>query len=192
MVGEDPGSIVLSRFSIAAFVAIASCALLLSGCGYRPVYGERSAAVSGEGARAHLGSVKILGIADRRGQLLRNYLLDRMTPRGEPATPRYILSVTTNEGRRITDSRPDGTATRADLVVAARYNLRDATTDLVVFAERSEGLATYNLLTARFASVASEDEARRRAVEQIADQIALQVALFLNRRHAPGQADKAQ
>jgi LPS-assembly lipoprotein len=186
----------LVRLSIvsrtASLIAAASALLMLSGCGYKPVYGEQSAAVSGDGARANLASVKILGVADRRGQLLRNYLLDRMTPRGEPAQPRYILSITSNEARRITDSRADGTATRADLIIAARYNLRDATTDLVVFSERSQGLATYNLLTARYASVASEDEARRRAVEQVADEIALQVALFLNRRHAAGQADKAQ
>ena len=182
----------MSRLRLASLIAAAAALLALSGCGYRPVYGEQSAAVSGDGARANLGSVKILGIADRRGQLLRNYLLDRMTPRGEPATPRYILSVTSNESRRITVSRPDGTATRADLAIVARYSLRDATSDLVVFSERAEAVTTYNLLTARFASVASEDEARRRAVEQIADQMALQIALVLNRRHAPGQADKAQ
>src|SRR5690606_19133255 len=98
------GSFALSRFCIAprfaALAAAAAAVLALSGCGYRPVYGEQSAAVSGDGARSNLGSVKVLGIADRRGQILRNYLLDRMTPRGEPATPRYILSVTTTEGRR--------------------------------------------------------------------------------------------
>ena len=171
---------------------IAAALLALTGCGYRPVYGDRSPATVGDAAGPSLAAVKILGIADRRGQILRNFLLDRMTPRGEPATPRYTLTVTTNESRRVTDSRPDGTATRADLVVVARYNLRDATTDLVVFTETAEGLATYNLLTARFASVASEDEARRRAVEQVADQISLQVSLFINRRHAAGQADKAQ
>jgi LPS-assembly lipoprotein len=176
----------------ASLVAVAVAALVLSGCGYRPVYGEQSAATMGDGTRASLASVKVLGIADRRGQLLRNYLLDRMTPRGEPATPRYVLTVTTSESIRITDSRADGTATRADIVIVARYNLRDAASDLVVFTDRSDGLATYNLLTARFASVASEDEARRRVMEQIADQMSLQIALFLNRRHAPGRADKAQ
>lgn len=180
----------VTGFRIASLAAAAAAVLALAGCGYRPVYGDQSAAVSGDGARANLGSVKILGIADRRGQLLRNFLLDRMTPRGEPAAPRYVLSITTTETRRFTSSRADGTATRADLVIVARYNLRDATSDLIVFSDRSEGLATYNLLTARFASVSSEDEARRLAAEQIADQIALQVALFLNRRHAPGQADK--
>ncbi len=179
----------MSRLGIASLAAAA--VLTLSGCGYRPVYGERSAAAA-DGATANLGSVKVLGIADRRGQLLRNYLLDRMTPRGEPATPRYLLAVTTIESTRITDSRPDGTATRADVVVSARYVLRDAASDLVVLSDRSDAVASYNLLTARFASVASEDEARRRAVEQLADQISLQVALFLNRRHAPVRAEKAQ
>lgn len=170
---------------------LAAAALLaVSGCGYRPVYGEQGA-VAGDGARAYLGSVKIAGIADRRGQLLRNYLLDRMNPQGEPAAPRYVLSVNTIESTRVTDSRPDGTATRADIILNARFNLRDAASDAVVFVERSEAVATYNLLTARFGSVASEDEARRRAAEQLADQIALQVALFLNRRHAPpSRADK--
>jgi len=182
----------VSGLRIASLVAVAAAALALSGCGYRAVYGEHGAA-TGDGARAHLGSVKISGIADQRGQLLRNYLLDRMNPRGEPATPRYVLAVTTAESTRITDSRPDGTATRADIVVIARYNLRDATSDLIVFNERGDAVATYNLLTARFGSVASEDEARRRAMEQLADQIALQVALFLNRRHAaPARADKTQ
>ncbi|HEY7610835.1 MAG TPA: LPS assembly lipoprotein LptE [Alphaproteobacteria bacterium] len=167
-------------------------ALALTGCGYRPVYGDRGA-VSSDGARTQLALVKVAGIADQRGQALRNYLLDRINPRGEPAAPRYVLSVTTTESSRITDSRPDGTATRADIIVSARYNLRDSTSDLVVFSERGDAVATYNLLTARFASVVSEDEARRRAVEQLADQIALQVSLFLNRRPAPpGRAEKAQ
>ena len=181
----------MSRLHIASLVAAAGAALLLSGCGYRPVYGDLGA-VSSDGARTQLANVKISGVADRRGQLLRNYLVDRMNPRGEPAAPRYVLAVTTTEATRVTDSRPDGTATRADVLLAARYTLRDATSDLIVFTDRSEAVATYNLLTARFGSVVSEDEARRRAAEQVADQISLQVAMFLNRRHAaPPRAEKA-
>jgi LPS-assembly lipoprotein len=184
------GSLAVPILRVASLVAAAALALAASGCGYRPLYGEQGA-VAGAGARAHLGTVKISGIADRRGQLLRNYLIDRMNPRGEPASPRYVLLVVTSEASRVTDSRPDGTATRADLVINARYNLRDAGSDAVVFVERAEAVATFNLLTARFASVVSEDEARRRAMELLADEIALQVALFLNRRHAPpARADK--
>ena len=175
---------------VGAVAAALAAALAVGGCGYRPLYGEQGT-VAGAPAREQLSQVKIAGIADRRGQMLRNYLLDRMNPRGEPASPRYHLTVVTVETSRITDSRADGTATRSDLIITARFNLRDSTSDAVVFVERSEALATYNLLTARFASVVSEDEARRRVVEQLADQIALQVALFLNRRQgAPPRAEK--
>lgn len=172
-------SAVLTGFALAA-------ALATGGCGYRPLYGEQSS-VAGAPVQGQLSRVKIAGIADRRGQILRNFLLDRMNPRGEPGSPRYVLSVTTNELNRITDTRADGTATRADIVIGARFNLRDAVSDAVVFIGNSEGVGTYNLLSARYASVASEEEARRRALELLSDQITLQVALFLNRRPAaPG------
>lgn len=160
---------------------IAAAAIALGGCGYRPLYGDRGAA--GTGVRQNLAQVKIMGIADRRGQMLRNNLLDRMNPAGEPAQSRYTLSVVTAETTRITDSRADGTATRSDLVVVARFSLRDTNTDVVVYNDRTEAVATFNLLTNRFASVASEDEARKRAMELVADQITTLVALFVNRRH---------
>ncbi|MCW5774643.1 MAG: hypothetical protein KIT16_23565, partial [Rhodospirillaceae bacterium] len=80
----------MSKIRFASVVIAA--ALALGGCGYRPLYGDRGTSdavnVSGELAR-----VKIAGIADRRGQILRNYLLDRMNPAGEPADPRYVLII---------------------------------------------------------------------------------------------------
>ena len=161
---------------------VAAAAIVLGGCGYRPLYGDRGAA-SGANVRERMAEIKILGIADRRGQVLRNYLLDRMNPAGEPAQARYTMSVITSEITRITDSRADGTATRSDLVVSARFTLRDTRNDTVVYIDRAEGVGTFNLLTNRFASVSSEDEARKRVMETIADQITTQVALFLNRRH---------
>lgn len=179
----------MSNLRILSLMAATALAAALGGCGYRPLYGDLGAA-TGAPARTQLSAVKIAGIADRRGQLLRNYLLDRMNPQGEPGQARYVLSVNTTEASRITDSRPDGTATRSDLVISARFNLRDANSDAIVFVDRTEGVATYNLLTNRFASVSSEDEARRRAMEFVADQITTQVALFLNRRH--GQAAQSE
>lgn len=168
------------------FVAVAA-ALVLGGCGYRPLYGER-AAPGDANVTEQLATVKIAGIADRRGQILRNYLLDRMNPQGEPANPRYVLAVAVGETIAITDSRADGTGTRSDINVRARIALRDATSDVVVYVDRTQAVATFNLLTARLASVSSEDEARRRAMEQLGDQITTLVALFMNRRGTPTAA----
>ncbi len=174
------------------FVAAALAAVLtVSGCGYRPLYGERTES-GGPGVSQLMAEVQILPIAERRGQILYNHLLDRMNPRGQPARPRYALAITTTEDIHVTDARADGTATRSDVVVNARLILRDVVSDAVVFVDRTQAVATFNLLTARFASVASEDEARRRVMEQVADQVTTQIALFLNRRHGGAPTAKAE
>lgn len=166
----------------AALLALAAAAAALSGCGFQPLYGDRGATSSAD-VQSLLSEVKIIRIADRRGQLIHNGLLDRMNPRGEPANPRYLLFVRSTESTRHVETRADGTATRFDLVITARYELRDGISDVTVFTERSEAAAGYNVLTQRFSTVSAEDEARRRAAEIMADDIALQVSLFLNRRH---------
>jgi LPS-assembly lipoprotein len=166
-----------------------AAALGVSGCGYHPLYADRSA-VGGINVAGQLANVKIAGIADRRGQMIRNFLLDRMNPSGEPADPRYILTVTTTENIAITDTRADGTATRSDLRITAHFSLRDTRSDVTVYIDQTEALGTFNLLTARFSSTVSEQETRRRVAEQVADQITRLVALFINRRSRPHPAAK--
>ncbi len=143
--------------------------------------------------RAAIGvdDVKILPVGDRRGQVLHNALLDRMNPHGEPGSPRYTLTLRLDELVRAVDTRRDSTVTRNDIVLVARYDLRDAESDVIVFRQRSEAVSSYNLATQRFASVVSEDDARRRAAQLLADEIALTVALYIRRRHAAAAAGGA-
>jgi LPS-assembly lipoprotein len=176
------------RAALAGFAALAQA---LAACDYRPVYGEIGLLAEPGAARAaavRLDEVKIVPIADRRGQILHNALLDRINPAGEPASPRYTLTVRLEETVRAVDTRRDSTITRNDIVLAARYDLRDAESDVIVFRQRSEAVSSYNLATQRFASVVSEDDARRRAAHLLADEIALSVALYIRRRHAAAPA----
>ncbi len=166
----------------AALLVLAAAAGALSGCGFQPLYGDRGATSSAD-VQTLLSEVKIIRIGDRRGQMIHNGLLDRMNPRGEPSNPRYLLLVRSTESTRHVETRADGTATRYDIVLTARYELRDVSSDVTVFTERSEAAASYNVLTQRFSTVTAEDEARRRAAEILSDDITLQVSLFLNRRH---------
>jgi LPS-assembly lipoprotein len=159
------------------------CALAAQGCGYRPLYGEHGVAGS-PSVRQILADVKVVSIADRRGQMLYNGLVDRLNQAGEPLSPRYTLVTRLRESIRALETRQDGTVTRADVILTANFELRDTASEVVVFRERAESSVGFNLSTQRFAAVVSEDDARRRAVEQLADDITLQVALFVNRRHA--------
>src|SRR3546814_18238304 len=64
-------------------------AAALAGCGFRPMYKESAA---GDTTVADFSDVMIAQPEDRRDQLLRNDLLDLLTPLGSPSRPRYLLA----------------------------------------------------------------------------------------------------
>ena len=104
-------------FRTIAFLAVLG---LLGACGFRPLYGDRTAA---GGAPSELASIKIAAIPDRIGQQLHNYLLTALNPRGQPRRPRYILHTRINESISSLAVRKSAFATRANLAVTAHYNL---------------------------------------------------------------------
>jgi len=152
----------------------------LAGCGFQPLYGRKAEG----GAAEDLAAVKIALIEDRAGQQLRNFLLDRLNPGGEPAEERYTLSVVLDEARQELAIRKDETATRANLVVSARYQLSDTPTGSVLFKATSTVTTSFNIVQSDFATVSAETDARRRAAREISDEIRSRLALFFNRRSA--------
>ena len=161
--------------------AAALCLLfLLSACGYQPLYAKRGA----RDVHAETQSVKIALVADRKGQRLRNNLLDRLNPRGEPANPKYVLDVSLTETRQDIAVRKDETSTRANFILTAQYLLRDSTNGRVVFAATSRQIASFNVSDEQFSTISSANAARKRAVNTLADEIATRVAVYLNRRMA--------
>ncbi|MCM0018613.1 MAG: hypothetical protein NBV67_01330, partial [Tagaea sp.] len=69
--------------------ALVGLPAILAGCGFEPLH---RATARGSAADS-LAAIRIDPIADRSGQILRNYLLDRLSPRGTPARPDYVLRV---------------------------------------------------------------------------------------------------
>jgi LPS-assembly lipoprotein len=168
------------------FVLALGALIALAACGYQPLYGERGAA--GESAAADLSAVKIVPIANRNGQMLYNALRDRLNPQGQPGTPRYLLEVQLAEGSQAIGVRRDEIATRANLVQSARFELRDAQSDVVLFRGNADATMSYSIVQQRYATLVAEGDARQRGVEALADDIRLQTALYLNRRRAASGA----
>lgn len=142
---------------------------LLAACGFRPMYGDHgSTSVATE-----FSQIKVELIADRAGQQLHNFLLDRLNPDGQPQQPDYRLGVTLSESISKIATRRTGFSTRANLSVTANYALRDSTTDLPVVTGKARVISSYNILDAdaEFSNLTSEQNARTRALESIADQI---------------------
>lgn len=161
--------------------ACAAALLVLAGCGFRPLYGQRA---DGTSTVAQLESIAIGPMPGRLGQLLRNDLLDRLNPRGRPERPRYRLDVELSRFREGLAIRKDEQITRANLRLTASYQLRDLSSGQPALRGRTQSTASFNLVRSDFANVIAEQDAERRGARQLSDQIMTRLAVFFSRRPA--------
>ena len=149
----------------------------LAGCGFKPLYGNVPGSVGG----AQLASVDIGLIPDRSGQILRNRLVTRMQPQGPAADTNYILDVDLNESSVGLAVETDETATRTNLTITATVALTEIETGDVVYVDNVRSYASYDVLTAEYATLVAERDARERVLVDLADRVATSVALYLQR-----------
>jgi LPS-assembly lipoprotein len=152
-------------------------ALGLAGCGFAPLYATKSSGTNT--VNDDLRTVRIVPIKDRIGQQLRNALLARITPNGEPADYRYVLAVTLGETSSDLGYRRDSFATLGNLVVSAQVSLTLG--DILVMTTNTSTTVSFDYLGPRYASVAMERDAEERAITQLADDIRSRVAVAIAR-----------
>ncbi len=169
-------SIVSRRLALRMGLAIA-CLSWTSACGFRPLYGRRE---DGSSVDDRLKAVEIGLIADRRGQILRNLLVDRFHRDGA-TEPVHRLSVELQIVERSLGIQVDATATRAQLKMTTRYRLDDIAANKVVFRSSSRVVANYNVLSEQFATIAAEESALQQGLVQLSERVASRIGLFLNR-----------
>ena len=154
-------------------VAWLTVACLAPGCGFEPLY-SKGAAVSE--AR---GQIRIEQIADRAGQQLRNHLLLKMNPGGEPRHPAHVLRINLVETKRELSVRQDDVATRANLKIDAKYVLRRTVDGQPVFSGGISSTNSYNILESEFGSLKAEANARARALRDLSDALTTRLAVYL-------------
>lgn len=155
--------------------------LALGACGFQPVYGTRTNDGANSGVTANLAAIKIAPIANRAGQLLRNSLQDKLTPRGVPARARYRLDVVLTENRSDLVILKDSTSTFSKVRFIADFVLIDLTNGQAVNRGQAESTTTFNRVDSDFAILAAEKDARRRAADEIGEDIRLRLGLYFNR-----------
>ena len=162
------------------FRLLGACTLLaaLAACGFSPLYGGSDKNYINQ----ELVHINIDSIKDRKGQIIHNFLLDRLNPSGRRADSRYTLSIAVSRtidemGLKLTEE-----ATRAKLTLIASYFLtRDA--DGKVLAEGSvRSVNSYNISASEFARIASERDATERAAREVSDEIKTRLSLYFSRR----------
>jgi len=160
--------------SLGAAIALA---LLLSACGLHPLY----AGAGGQAAVTGLDEIRINPIPERVGQVLRNYLSDRMQPQGLHNT-HYTLDVSVTERRDDLGIQKNATVTFSRLTLIAGFVLKDASTGAVLLTGNARADNSYNQLEGGFPSLSSQDDARTRAAETVGQEIVSRVALYLKNR----------
>ena len=167
-----------SRTTAAARTAALALALLTSACGFQPLYGT----ATGETPMIDdLSQVEVAVIPERSGQILRNYLLVELNPRGRPDRPSYLLDVSISERVQRLGVRVDDTAVRANLRFQADIVLFATADDAPVLRRQLNTVTSYNILEDEFATLSSEEAARDRALRQLSEDIRTQLALYFQR-----------
>ena len=164
------------RQSLGAVALLLGLALLgPAGCGFTPMYAKGGGDKGG--VSVDLAAVRIGPIKDRLGQQLRNALVQRLTPQGEPGDYRYTLLVQLTESASDLGYRRDSFATLGNLTMVATIGLQGD--GVGILAGTATTVVSFDYLGPRYASVATERDAEDRAVTQLADDIRSQVAAAL-------------
>jgi LPS-assembly lipoprotein len=161
-------------------LAILAAALVLTGCGLRPLYGGGS---SGQVATT-LTSVNVTPIPGQLGWLMFNKLKDRLGT--ENATgARYRLDVELDDDIVGLGIRGDRAVTRERRTLRARYKLVEAATGQVVLDATAGSDAGIDVVRSPYATVAAEQTAAERLSDAVADQIVARLGIFAARSPQP-------
>ena len=145
---------------------------LLSGCGFRPLYLKGK-----HNPQPDLTAVEIRPIIDRKGQILRNLLLDQLRPNGPSA---YVLYVAVDFSLRNLGIRRNDRATRALMMVTATYSLHRKQDEAKLFSSASQASSGYDILESDFATLVAEKDALQHSLETIAQDINLRLSFLFS------------
>ena len=164
-------------------MTIGTC-LLLTACGWRPVYlpESRNASLANTESQA----VFVPVIPDRTGQIFRQFLQQRLEGEGSDTPKRYELLASLGIGGEGIAILRDSSITRVRYNGTATWTLRrldPARTVLTTGTARiTDGVNINN--QQYVASDLEGDAATRRIAETLADRVALDVAIFLRKQAA--------
>jgi len=148
---------------------------LLSGCGFRPLYLKGK-----QDPQPELATIEISPIIDRKGQILRNLLLDKLVPKGQLVHPAFVLDVSVHYSLRNLSTANNDRASRALLSAGATYALRRKQDSAQIYSGSSYATSGYDILDSNFATLVAEKDALQHSLETIAQDIKLRVSFLFS------------
>lgn len=165
-----------------SFLKAAGCAglvAMIAGCGFTPLYADRSANLVGNLSQIEVARIESTSEA---GFILESELQKTL---GTGASS-YVLEVELDETIRSQAITRQADTVLYDYVLTADYQLFDTATESLI-EDRKQAIISYGAAPSQFATQVAKEDAIRRAAEQIADEIELDLVLYFN---GLGSADK--
>ena len=155
--------------------------MIATGCGFQPLYSHGSG--NSSQVLNQLARVQINPIESRIGQILRNFLQDKLTPSGVPSSPTYRLAISLEETRSDMAILRDSTSTFAKVKMKAQYQLINIETKGVLNSGTVTSTTVFNIVSSEYANINAQKDARRRTVRIISETVKERLALFFLKNH---------
>ena len=163
--------------SVAACGLIGVSAVMVSGCGFTPLYGPTA---SGAQLSDVMKSVDIAIVPGRVGLLIRNELIFRTTGGGYADTPKYRLEIAVRESTQKTLVNQQGDALGGIYQLYSEYRLVRLADKKIVMEGHSNARAAFDEASSVFAGQRANRDAEERAAQTTAESIRTRLASFLS------------
>jgi len=165
------GVAVLRRTKVLAAGLLLCASVVLSGCGFTPLYGQ-------PGVVSNLAAVDVVVPEGRTGFLLREHLDDAFA-RNRDAAPIYRINLSIVENRYPRGVRIDNVATRYEYVLVASYVLNTLPSGVEAKKGSVRVELTYDSADQAYSAIAAQQDAQDRAAQEAARRIQLELAAWL-------------
>ncbi len=157
--------------------------LFVASCGFEPLY-QTGGARADLSSRQGLPAIEVGLIPDSEGVYLRNALMDILPVSRSSRLSSYNLDVSAiEEFISELDITERSDATRGKLRVSVSFMLSDPN-GKKLFSRQTSAVTSYNILESEFSNRVSQENARRNALEMLAQQIERQVFLYFQRSNS--------
>ena len=155
-------------------IALIISLLMVSACGFKPIYATPEGATAPINKQIALGSVTA---PEEVHLFISDALRERIILR-EGEKPKYALSVGATENAQRLAVQIDATVTRYNYRLIARYYLRDLETQKVIQG-RAQAITSYNIVSSQYSTLFAERAAREKAARLLAEEIERDIILRL-------------
>jgi LPS-assembly lipoprotein len=150
---------------------------LLGACGFHPLYGDAR-------LEPQLASIYVEPVAERDGYELRNNLINLLGSDGQSGGKAYRLKLILNETNQGVALQNDATITRYNDTLTVNYVLSDPKgTEITRGVQTS--LSSYNVVVSPYSTLSAQQDADKRAADDIAERIRIDLGAFFRRKAAP-------